>query len=301
MDEALFAQLATILELGRSVVLASVLDTHGSTPRQRGARMLIEPDAIHASVGGGAMEARVIDAARALMIEGGERVLLDIALDGRAGSAGICGGSMRLVLRHWRGAAMTCRSRELAKHLARGECLTMRADELGVEHVLAQKLYARPRLLVAGAGHCGHALAQMAKALDFDVWVADSRSECFAYERFAGVQVSDASAANLQLACASPRDLYIVLLSRDFPADVAVLTSLAGVSCRFIGMMGSRRRIAQVHAALPHHAAWLAQITAPIGMEIGAQTPYEIAVSILAQLIACRGTARSVQAGDVGT
>ncbi len=95
----------------------------------------------------------------------------------------------------------------------------------------------------------------------------------------------DATSGSLRRAANTARDLYLVLLSRDYPTDVAALAALAGVDCAFLGMMGSRNRIAQVRAALPQHAAWLEGLVAPVGLAIGDETPHEIAVAILAQLI----------------
>ena len=145
-----------------------------------------------------------------------------------------------------------------------------------------------PRLLILGAGHCGQALAALARCVDFEVWVADARTECFVDARYAGATCIDADAVSLRAAADTRRELYVVLLNRDYPTDVAALDALAGARCAFLGMMGSRKRIAQVKKALPERAGWLRNLVAPVGIDIGAQTPHEIAISILAQLIACR-------------
>lgn len=288
MDEALFARLAELLSHGRDGVLVSVLATHGSTPRKRAARMLVQTDAISFSIGGGALEARVVAAARELLDNGGEHRVLEQRLDGSDGSAGVCGGGMRLALRRWHGPAMADRARTLAAALAAGQCETLAGDELGVEDGASQVLRPRPRLLILGAGHCGHALAELARFLDFEVVVADARPECFVPGRFDHARGIGADAASLQRATRTGRALYIVLLNRDYPTDVAALEALAGTACAFLGMMGSRRRIRQVRRALPQHARWLEQLVAPVGLEIGEQTPHEIAISVLAQLVARR-------------
>ena len=288
MDEALFARLAEVLNQGQAVVVASVLTTHGSTPRKRQARMLIQTDAIHFSVGGGAMEARVIAQARQMLATGGEQQTLTVSLDGSADAAGICGGGMSLALRRWHGPVMSQRAQTIATALAAGERQTLSPEDLGAPEATAQPLRPRPRLLILGAGHCGHALAELARYLAFEVVVADSRPECFVPGRFEGVQCIDAEPASLRAATRTGRDLYIVLVNRDFPADVAALEALAGTRCAFLGMMGSRRRVQLVRQALPQHTTWLQQLVAPVGIEIGEQTPHEIAVSILAQVLECR-------------
>jgi xanthine dehydrogenase accessory factor len=96
--------------------------------------------------------------------------------------------------------------------------------------------------------------------------------------------------ARLEVATATERRVLAVLLNRDLQADVAALRALAPAVPAFIGMMGSVRRIAEVRAALPEFASALEHVQAPVGMDLGAETPHEIAVSILARLIADRRT-----------
>uniref|UniRef100_UPI0021475E41 XdhC family protein n=1 Tax=Tahibacter caeni TaxID=1453545 RepID=UPI0021475E41 len=96
MDEALFAQLAARLAR-EAVVVASVVETVGATPRKRGARMLVGADTTAFSIGGGLAEARAIGAARALLAGGDAAATIEIDLGGGPGAAGICGGRMRLM------------------------------------------------------------------------------------------------------------------------------------------------------------------------------------------------------------
>ncbi len=285
MDESLFVHLAHRLEQGAPVALASVVATQGATPRKPGARMLVEADATWSSVGGGAMEARVIDAARGLLAAGEGRQALRIELTGRPGSAGVCGGVMEIALRVWQGPQDLACARDIAAALATGDTVELTGSELGADDAAEQLLRPRSRLLIIGAGHCGHALAELAGLLDFQVWIADSRPECFPPGRYATAHCIDAAPESLRAATDTPRDLYIVLLSRDYPTDVAALDALAGTKHVFLGMMGSRRRIAEVRRALPQHKVWLEDLVAPVGLPIGDETPHEIAVAVLAQLI----------------
>jgi xanthine dehydrogenase accessory factor len=232
-----------------------VVETRGAVPRERGAKMLIGADWTQFSVGGGAAEARVILAARA-MREDRDEVALD--LSGGAGAQGVCGGSMRVALERWTDVA---RARAIAAELAAGRRV--------------EALEPNVRLLIVGGGHCGAALSELARFLDFHLVVYDPRPELSA-------------AATLAEALETPRRVYSVLLNRDYEADVAALRVLATRPPRFTGMMGSRRRIATVRAALPEHSGWIETIVAPVGIELDAQTPHEIAVSILAQLIEFR-------------
>lgn len=294
MDERLFARLAARLA-HRPVVLASVLHTRGATPRLAGSRMLVGLHDSEFSVGGGQAEAQVIAAARALLADAAAATELAIDLSGRAGAAGVCGGHMALHLQRWAGAADQARAQTLAAALQRGE----RVDWQPAPGVAPQRLQPRPRLLIVGGGHCGLALHDAARALDFEAWVQDSRADCFGAGRFAGATVLCGVAALLAQALATPRDVYAVLLNRDYPSDVAALDVLCRQPPAFLGMMGSARRIATVRAALPQHAAALQALHAPIGLDIDAQTPEEIAVSILAQLVQVRrGRERAAAAGS---
>jgi len=171
VDEALFTRLAQRMDEGAAVVLASVIQTRGATPRKPGARMLVEADRIEFSVGGGAMEARVIAAARALLERADQNAELAIDLTGRPGSAGICGGSMRIALRRWQGVDDRTLARAIAGALAAGETLELPGEALGAQDAAPQRLRPRARLLILGAGHCGRALAELAE-LPFPVIAA---------------------------------------------------------------------------------------------------------------------------------
>lgn len=319
MDERLFARLSALLD-DQPVVLASVLGTRGATPRKSGSRMLVTATDSAFSVGGGLAEARVLDAARRLLQDAGGRAEVDIDLTGRVGAAGICGGRMRIALRRWHGTGDRARAAEVERRLHAGEEVRLSAAELGADSgattegtdeptasdaavTVAALLRPDPRLLIVGAGHCGLALYELARHLDFDLWVQDARAACFARGSFAAATCLHGDAADLQRARDTARALYVVLLNRDFAADVAALevlcsdaTARTGAALRhadFLGMMGSHKRIAEVLAALPRHAGALQALHAPVGIDLGAETPHEIAVSILAQLVQVRAQRRS--------
>lgn len=286
MNERLFARLAQWLEHA-PVVLASVLATRGATPRKAGARMLIGTAGTEFSIGGGLAEARVIAAAHALLATGDTQSTLAIDLRGGADAAGVCGGQMDLCLRRWAGSADRARAQTLAQALAQGQAVDLIADDVGHPDG-ACRIDADARLLIVGGGHCGQALAQFARALDFDIWMFDPRPDYSQPDQLPGVRCLSGDYAQLRLALDTRRAVYAVLLNRDFPSDVATLKVIAGADFAFLGMMGSARRIREVLAALPEQAPLLGQLQAPVGIEIGAQTPHEIAISILAQLIARR-------------
>lgn len=288
MDERLFARLAALLAAG-PVVVASVLDTRGATPRKGGSRMLVADARTEFSVGGGLAEARVIAAAQALLADPSAPCAVAIDLTGRPGAAGVCGGTMRIALKRWDGAADRARAQALAAALRGGQRVTASAADFGSD--ADTLLEPDPRLLIVGGGHCGQALYELARPLDFDLVVYDTRAEFRTPQAYPDALRLGADAADLPRALDTGRAVYAVLLNRDYAADVAALRVLCARPPAFLGMMGSSKRIAEVRAALPEYATVLASLHAPIGLDIEAQTPHEIAISILAQLIRFRRTA----------
>jgi xanthine dehydrogenase accessory factor len=285
----LFARLASRLAKGETLALAAVVEATGATPRRRGALMLVGDDDEHGSIGGGEAEARVLAAARTLLRDGGESTVVAIDLSGRPGAAGVCGGRMAVAVRAWRPGAMLARAQSIARSLAAGDVVPLSGDDLGAGDASTMRIDPDPRLLVVGAGHCGRALSRLARELDFDVWVHDTRAACFDDDAFAGATVLCGEARRLAEALETARPVFAVLLNRDYAADIAALAVIAPAKAAFLGMMGSRRRVAQVRAGLPQLA--LEDLVTPVGLDIGAETPAEIAVSILAQLVAFRGWA----------
>ena len=287
MNERLFARLADWVQI-EPVVLASVFATRGATPRKAGARMLIAATRAEFSIGGGLAEARVIAAARDLLDRGGRDGRVQIDLTGGADSAGVCGGRMELALRRWDGESDAQRARFVASTLASGTAAELDDGDIGAPGA-ATTVEPDPRLLIVGGGHCGLALYEMARSLDFDLWVYDPRAEYADPAQYPQAQALTGDFAKLKDALDTRRALYVVLLNRDYVSDVASLRVLAGARFAFLGMMGSRKRIAEVMAALSaEQAQQLAALQAPVGLPIGAQTPHEIAVSVLAHLIQVR-------------
>ena len=286
MDERLFARLAGWLEQ-QAVVLASVVEARGATPRRPGSRMLVTAASSLGSIGGGLAEVRVLEAARRLLGSSSVQGSVDIDLGGGADSAGVCGGSMRIALRRWSTVDDLERARAIRDALAAGHRVVLGADDLGAPGV---GNVANPdvRLLIVGAGHCGAALCELAARLDFDIHVFDARRECLGQSAFAAACRHAGDVAQLGALLDSERDVQAILLNRDFHADVAALEVRCARPPRFLGMLGSRRRIGEVVKALPGCREALRGLVAPVGLDIDAETPHEIAVSILAQLIAER-------------
>jgi xanthine dehydrogenase accessory factor len=152
----------------------------------------------------------------------------------------------------------------------------------------------RVTVLLVGGGHVGQAVARLASDVGFDVWVLDDREKYASPERFpaAGRRlVGDIGTTLRDLAPALTPSTYAVILTRGHSHDEEALYHLAGTACGYVGMIGSKRKIRMIFedlAAKGIPAEALARVHAPLGYNIGSQTVPEIAVSIVAELIACR-------------
>ena len=157
----------------------------------------------------------------------------------------------------------------------------------------------RCRLLIVGGGHVGQAVARLATDLDFDVWVVDDRPEYVTTERFptAERRISGEFKETLQ-AVEVTASTYCLIVTRGHNHDEEALYHLIGQGARYVGMIGSRRKIKLIFDDLLNEGVapeLLDQVYAPVGLDIGSQTVAEIAVSIAAQLVAHRslGAVRS--------
>jgi xanthine dehydrogenase accessory factor len=162
-------------------------------------------------------------------------------------------------------------------------------------------LPALPRVTVflVGGGHVGQAVAKLAADVGFDVWVLDDREKYASPERFPAASrrlVGDIGSTLRGLAQSLTPSVFALILTRGHSHDEEALYHLAGTACGYVGLIGSRRKIRMIFedlAAKGIPAAALARVHAPLGYNIGSQTVPEIAVSIVAELIACRNLGES--------
>jgi len=161
----------------------------------------------------------------------------------------------------------------------------------------------QPSLIVVGAGHIAVPLARMGKMLSFEVIVLDDREKFANRERFPDADRVFAADFGPTLAeLKITRATYIVIITRGHQYDEAALMEVADSPAAYIGMIGSRRRVQAVRdnlAGIGFDPAKLDRVRAPIGLEIGAQTPEEIAVSIMAEIIAVRRGGRGLPMSEV--
>jgi xanthine dehydrogenase accessory factor len=253
LDRDVYRALLAVREARVPAVLVTVVGSVGSTPQAPGARLLVTSDGqVAGTVGGGAFEQRMIEEAAALQRAGGPATrLLTINLTTELGMC--CGGVMTAFV----------------------EVVTLPA-----------------RLVVLGAGHIALPLSHFAARVGFAVTVIDERPHWADGERFGpGVRVlcDDPEAAVGELTL--DPDTAVVVVTHHHPLDQALVKALAGSRAGFFGLVGSESKrnkfVARLRAqGLPDEA--LARLRSPLGVQIGAVTPEEIALSIVAELVAWR-------------
>ena len=271
-------QLARRLET-EPAVLVTILESRGSAPRHAGAFMaVLDGGECIGTIGGGRVEAVCQQrAARALEEQQGAVEEYDLNDRGPNQVGMACGGQVRV------------------------EFLYLPAGEASVQE--AQRRAAQTgagRVLLFGAGHVARALAALLPALEFEYWVVDDRPEFaveFAFPGAAGVLCEEIAAAVDRLE-PTEEDL-IVIMTRGHEHDYEVLRKALTTPAGYIGLMGSRRKIAMTRQKLEEEgfgAEQFARVSTPIGLSIGAETPAEIAVSVAGQLIAWRAQQRGAGA-----
>jgi xanthine dehydrogenase accessory factor len=239
------------LRAGRRVLIATVIESKGSSPRRAGAKMAVSSTGeTVGTVGGGAVEKKVLEAAPEVL-KSGKPAILDFDLSGRSPAIdSVCGGEVKVFL-----------------------------EPLGEYR----------RLFILGAGHIGRALARTADAMGFAVTLVDDRDEALKREDLP---------ASIRLVKAGPGDggkvldmdasSFAVIATRSHALDGEWLGALCGVGLRYVGMVGSKRKIETIYGALREQGVprtFLDGVHAPIGLDIAAETPEEIAVSIAAEII----------------
>jgi xanthine dehydrogenase accessory factor len=255
MNQEVFAAVADALERGEAAALVTIVSTTGSTPQRVGAKMLVFGDGrIVGTIGGGCYENDAFGKAREAILNRRPQLIHYELSDDFAQETGlICGGQM---------------------------------------DVYIEPIEPSPELYVIGAGHVGFHLARVAQEVGFRVHVVDDREKFANPERFPTAEEIVTEDIPTWLArTALPAHAYVVIVTRGHTNDLEALRALAPRELRYLGLIGSRAKVARIYDELTAHempANALKNVHAPIGLDIGAVTPQEIAVSILAELIAVK-------------
>jgi xanthine dehydrogenase accessory factor len=281
---------------GRPVALCAIVATRGSTPQPAGTVVCVDhAGQMTGTLGGGCMEADVRRRAHQCLSDGAGRVVT-FALDHDFGydDGMLCGGQVDVAIAL---QAPTDASSDIAlalEKIQRGEPaeipLRVPLDSgLGEYRI---RVEAAPRLLVAGGGHVGRILADLMLPLGFAVTVIDDRRQFANPERFPPpIEPVAGDIAETLKHWPIDANTYITIVTRGHKHDLAALRAVINAPARYIGMIGSRRKIKVIfddlrRQGVPEHR--IARIHAPIGVDIGAVTTEEIALSIAAELVAVR-------------
>jgi len=251
---SVYRALAKLEEGNRPGALCTVIRSQGSTPRHAGSKMLIYPDgSIVGTIGGGEIESRVIAEACQALLDGKPRLLEYHLSDPEQGDAGVYGGQL---------------------------------------HVFIEPLHPKPTLVVIGGGHVGKAVAHLGHWLGFRVVINDDRSEfCTPQAVPDADEYIPGLMTDLKERLEITPSTYIVLTTRGVDVDVQGLPALLESPARYVGVIGSRHRWATSRQLLLEKGVSreaLDHVHSPIGLELNAETPEEIAVSIMAEIILLR-------------
>ncbi len=312
--------------MAEDVAIATVVGVSGSVPREVGAKMLIKANGdIFGTIGGGAGEAKVIRYAvemlqptcRSASHDQKSRkgwVEIDLTGNPHRDTEGVCGGTMRVWVECWSDVWGSTIVQTILHHLQTGTSITLtipfttdsypaltygvpEPGGIGDRHY-AECLLPPPTLLIVGAGHVGIALATAAEFIGFRIVVQDDRLDVWRPGRFsAQTQCLKGAIAPALEAFQWPDNLYVALVTRGAICDLNALRLILSHTAKrppcYIGMIGSQKRIRHVFRELESQGVEgdrLTSIHAPIGIDIGALTPEEIAISICAELIQIRRT-----------
>jgi xanthine dehydrogenase accessory factor len=245
-----FAAAAEAWRTGRRAAFATVIGVAGSTPRSGGARMLVCDDGTTVgTIGGGALEHQAV-ALAAEVIRTGQPARLSVHLVRDLGMC--CGGAVE---------------------------------------VYVEPLQVRVPMVVFGAGHVGQAVAPVLQALEFDVTVVDDREELATPERFPGCTVECVDPRAFARETAEGPDRHWLIVTHDHQLDQDLLETLLPRTCAWVGMIGSRGKVSRFFVrfrAAGLDEALFRKLCAPVGLDLGAETPAEIAVAIAAELVRVR-------------
>ncbi len=255
MNQEVFAALSDALDQGQEVALVTIVAATGSTPQRVGAKMLVYSDGrTVGTIGGGCYENDAFWKAReAIKARKPVNIKYELNDDFAQETGLVCGGQME---------------------------------------VFIEPVEASPDVYIFGAGHVGYSLAKMAHDVGFHVHVVDDREKFASAERFGeGIDVTVEHIPTWLEQHTLPPTSYAVIVTRGHTHDLDALRALAAARVRYVGLIGSRAKVKRIYDELRREGMSpeaLRAVHAPIGLDIGAITPQEIAVSILAELIAVK-------------
>lgn len=250
----IYEEIASLRRAGRRVVLATIISCKGSVPSAASSKLLVRDDGTTlGSIGGGFVEMEVCRLAPEILREERPRkIVFDLNQHPAADQGMVCGGTMELYL---------------------------------------EPIVPAPALYIFGAGQTPLSVYHIAHLAGFNITVIDDHLEQLNAERFPSAKRLVGAAAALLPQLAIDQNSYIVIMTRGHSEDMEILRWAVKTTSRYIGMIGSRRKVISIFKYLGDEGidgSSLERVHAPIGLEIGALTPEEIAVSVVAELISIR-------------
>jgi len=250
----IYAEIVRLRGSGRPFVAATIVRIAGSSPRDAGAKMLVFPDgSISGTIGGGTFEKLVIDDCLKIF-ETGQKTLLKkyrFTPDGPDSTGMVCGGEAEVYM----------------------------------------ELHGKPdQLFIFGGGHIGQALSKLAADLDFAITIVDDRKKILEQYR-SSIKTILTNGKYENDFPTLDKNSYVVIVTKSHVNDKAILQQALRYDCAYIGMIGSKNKVAKIKSELVEQGmdkGKLDSVNAPIGLDIGAEGPEEIAISIAAELIAVR-------------
>jgi xanthine dehydrogenase accessory factor len=255
MNQEVFAALGEALKRAEDVALVTIVATNGSTPQRVGAKMLVYADGrTVGTIGGGCYENDAFwKAKEAIQSRKSQLVKYDLNDDFAQENGLVCGGQMQVYI---------------------------------------EPLEATPHLYVIGAGHVGYHLGRLAHTIGFRTHILDDREKFASKDRFPEAEEVIVETIPEWLHRADiPANAYVVIVTRGHTHDLDALRALAARDLRYLGLIGSKAKVKRISDALLGEGMppeCLQRVHAPVGLDIGAVSPEEIAVAILAELIAVR-------------
>ncbi|MBZ5694929.1 MAG: XdhC/CoxI family protein [Acidobacteriia bacterium] len=256
----LFEEIVRMRKAGERGALATIVHTNGSIPSYESSRMLVREDgSIAGTIGGGCVEAEVWAAAKDVMkAEQPRKMTFNLNHEAAYDAGLICGGTL----------------------------------EIFVEPLLPQ-----PVLYVFGGGHISSAVARAANSVGFGIAIADDRETFANAERFPMAGEIYTTYEDAFAKIKPNASSYLLIVTRGHKDDMRVLAWAVRTEARYIGMIGSKRKVLSVYKALEkegYSVGEFGRVHAPVGLDIGALSPEEIAISITAELIAVRRNAQNL-------
>jgi xanthine dehydrogenase accessory factor len=255
---SLYSKLSELELTGKKAILCIVTNTRGSTPRHSGSKMIVYPDGtIDGTVGGGEIEALCIEESIKLLNDGSTKILNYKLVNPELGDPGVCGGEVDIYL-----------------------------------EVIGKK----QTLLIVGAGHVGQKLAFLSKWLGFTTDFIEDREELSNKESsvngisfYSTIEEYLSSKQNF-----SSKNLFVVLTTRSLEIDVKILPKILEVNPAYIGVIGSKKRWLKTTELLAKSGivdSEIQKIFSPIGLDLKSETPEEIALSIMAEIMIVKNNA----------